>query len=219
MESIKSDDYKNEIFDNKLFSDTTSINTFINNRETWKSIQSQIDEVNKTLNTLKEIKTIYDAKILELDDKINFHDNIFKYKLWSCEKYHEDRHIPVNDFLRLLDMGLIKNSIDGHEFISLKLTGGNNYFDDWISQLSSDDYYRIAKAVRLHKKFLHFDHLILSDIYEDDNKDDNKDHKDHNYLYLLEQIHWKHSMKYITEKRFDICRKTLLLLKEDGLLK
>ena len=45
----------------KLSSNTESINTFINNREIWKSLQSQIDEVNKTLNTLKEIKTPTDT--------------------------------------------------------------------------------------------------------------------------------------------------------------
>ena len=88
----------NKIFDKKL---TTSINA---NHESFKSLQSQIDELNKTLNT------IYDAKILELDDKIKFHDNILKYKLWTCEEYHEDRHIPVDDFLRLLDMGMVKNN-------------------------------------------------------------------------------------------------------------
>ena len=202
----------NEIF-NKLLSNTEGVNSFINNREIWKSLQSQIDE------SLNEIKTIYDAKIVELDDKIKFHDNIFKYKLWTCEKYHEDRHIPVNDFLRLLKMGMVKDSTCGHEFISLKLSGGNNYFngtngsgkDGWISKLSSDDYYRIAKSVRLYKKSqIHFDHLILSDVYEEN--------QSYNYLYLLEQLHIKYSNKYITDERFEICRRTLLLLKEDGLL-
>ena len=102
----------NEIFD-ELLSNTEGINSFINNREIWKS--------------LNEIKTTYDLKIMELDDKIKFHDNIFKYKLWSCEEYHEDRHIPVNDFLRLLDMGMVKTSPRGHEYTSLFLSGG--YFN------------------------------------------------------------------------------------------
>ena len=202
----------NEIFD-KLSSNTESINTFINNRETWKNLQSQIDEVNKTLNTLKEIKTIHDAKIVEFDDKIQFLDNIFKYKLWSCEEYHEDRHIPVNDFLRLLDMGMVKNQNDGHEFTSLFLTGGYEYFngkDGWISKLSSDEHYRISKTVRLYKKLLIFDYIV-SDVYE-------KNHRQYNYLYLLEQLHIRYSNKSITDEKFMICRKTLLLLKEDGLL-
>ena len=202
----------NEIFD-KLSSNTESINTFINNRETWKNLQSQIDEVNKTLNTLKEIKTIHDAKIVEFDDKIQFLDNIFKYKLWSCEEYHEDRHIPVNDFLRLLDMGMVKNQNDGHEFTSLFLTGGYEYFngkDGWISKLSSDEHYRISKTVRLYKKLLIFDYIV-SDVYE-------KNHIQYNYLYLLEQLHIRYSNKSITDEKFMICRKTLLLLKEDGLL-
>ena len=82
--------------------------------------------------------------------------------------------------------------------------------DCWISKLSSDDYYRVAKAVRLYKKYLHFDSFILSGIYEDI--------QNYHYLYLLEQLHIKYSNKYITDERFDICRKTLLLLKEDGLL-
>jgi len=202
-----------KIFD-KLSSNTESINTFINNRETWKNLQSQIDEVNKTLNTLKEIKTIHDAKILELDDKIKFQENIFKYKLWSCEEYHEDRHIPVNDFLRLLDMGMVKNGMDGHEFTSLFLSGGYEYFngkDGWISKLSSDEHYRISKTVRLYKKRVIFDY-ITSDIYEEN-------HNQYNYLYLLEQLHIRYSNKSITDERFMICRKTLLLLKEDGLLR
>ena len=202
----------NEIFD-KLSSNTESINTFINNRETWKNLQSQIDEVNKTLNTLKEIKSIHDAKIVEFDDKIQFLDNIFKYKLWSCEEYHEDRHIPVNDFLRLLDMGMVKNQNDGHEFTSLFLTGGYEYFngkDGWISKLSSDEHYRISKTVRLYKKLLIFDYIV-SDVYE-------KNHRQYNYLYLLEQLHIRYSNKSITDEKFMICRKTLLLLKEDGLL-
>lgn len=201
----------NEIFYNKLFSDSTSINSFINNRETWKILQSQIDEVKKTLKFLKETKTIYDSKILELDDKIKFHDNIFKYKLWTTEKYHEDIHIPVDDFLRLLDMSMIKMSPSGLEYTSLFLSG--EYFnekDGWISKLSSDDYYRIAKAIRLYKKFMVFDNLILSDIY--------KENQSYNYLYLLEQLHIRYSNKSITDKRFEICRKTILLLKDDGLL-
>jgi hypothetical protein len=213
----------NKIFDKKL---TTSINA---NHESFKSLQSQIDELNKTLNTIydakilelddkihevsKTLNTIYDAKILELDDKIKFHDNILKYKLWTCEEYHEDRHIPVDDFLRLLDMGMVKGQHCGSEYTSLVLNGGHDYFngkDCWISKLSSDDYYRVAKAVRLYKKSIHFDHFILSDIYEDN--------QNYHYLYLLEQLHIKYSKKYITDERFDICRKTLLLLKEDGLL-
>ena len=64
---------------NELLSNTEGLNAFINNREVWKSLQSQLDE------TLKEIQTKYDAKISELDDRIKFHDNYFKYKLWSCE--------------------------------------------------------------------------------------------------------------------------------------
>ena len=109
-----------EIFD-KLLSNTEGLNTFINNREIWKSLQSQIDK------SLNEIKTKYDVKIMELDDKIKFHDNIIKYKLWSCEEYHEDRHIPVNDFLRLLDMDMVKLSPSGLEYTSLFLTG-HGYF-------------------------------------------------------------------------------------------
>jgi len=204
----------NEIFD-KLLTNTEGINTFINNREIWKNLQSQIDEVNKTLNTLKEIKTIHDAKIVEFDDKIKFLDNIFKYKLWSSEEYHEDRHIPVNDFLRLLGMDMVRDT-HGHEYYSLILTGATNYFkgikgDGWISKLSSDDYYRVAKAVRLYKKSqIYFDNLIMSDVYEES--------QSYNYLYLLEQLHIKYSSKYITDERFMICRKTLLLLKDDGLL-
>jgi hypothetical protein len=198
----------NEIIDRKLFPDTSSINTFINNRETWKSLQTQINE------TLKEVQTKYDAKISELDDRIKFHDDIFKYKLWSCEKYREDQHIPVNDFVRLLEMGLVKTSPDGHEYTSLFLNGGYEYFngkDGWISKLSSDDYYKVSKAVRQYKKYhMHFDNLILSDVYEENDN--------YNYLYLLEQLHIKYSNKYLTDKRFEICRKTLILLKEDGLL-
>ena len=57
------------------------LNAFINNRKTYKSLQSQIYELNKSLNSLKEIESIYNSKILELDDKIKFHENIFKYKL------------------------------------------------------------------------------------------------------------------------------------------
>ena len=98
--------------------------------------------MNKTLNTLKEIKTIHDAKILELDDKIKFQENIFKYKLWSCEEYHDDRHIPVNDFLTLLDKGMLAHQMGGHELTSLFLT--SSYFingkDGWVSKLSSDDH-------------------------------------------------------------------------------
>jgi len=203
----------NEIFD-KLSSNTESINTFINNREAWKSLQSQIDEVNKTLNILKEIKTIHDAKIVEFDDKIQFLDNIFKYKLWSCEKYHEDRHIPVNDFLRLLDIDMVRDNHFPPEYYSLILTGGYDYFngkDGWVSKLSSDEHYRISKAVRLYKKFrIHFDGLIDSDV--------ESKHQIHNYLNVLEQLHISYSNKSITDERFMICRKTLLLLKEDGLL-
>ncbi len=199
----------NEIFDINLFPDTSRINTFINNRETWKSLQAQIDE------TLKEIQNKYDAKISELDDKIKFHDNYLKYKLWSCEKYHEDRHIPVNDFLRLLDKDMVKsNQHCPLDLTSLYLIGGRDYFnekDGWISKLSSDDYYKVSKAVRQYKKYhMHFDNLILSDVYEENDN--------YNYLYLLEQLHIKYSNKYLTDKRFEICRKTLILLKEDGLL-
>ena len=113
----------NEIFV-KLLSNTNTegLNSFINNREIWKSLQSQIDE------SLNEIKTTYDAKIMELDDKIKFLDNIFKYKLWTCEEYHEDRHIPVNDFLRLLDMGMVKMS-PGGEYNSIFLSSGAYYFN------------------------------------------------------------------------------------------
>jgi len=203
----------NEI-ENKL-SNTESINTFINNRETWKSLQTQIDEVNKTLNILKEIKTVHDAKILELDDKIKFQENIFKYKLWSCEEYHEDRHIPVNDFLRLLDKDMVRDFHGPQEYYSLILTGGYEYFngkDGWISKLSSDEHYRISKTVRLYKKHqIHFDRLIMSDIFEEN-------YRGHNYLNVLEQLHISYSNKSINDERFMICRKTLLLLKEDGLL-
>jgi hypothetical protein len=200
------------------------LNAFINNRETYKSLQSQINEVNEayknlqsqinevneTLNTLKQIKTTYDAKILELDDKIKFQENIFKYKLWSCKKYHEDRHIPVNDFLRLLEMDMIKMSHSGHEYTSLFMAGGYEYFEGWISRLSSEEYYRISKAVRQYKKyFICFDNLIQSDFQEN---------QLYNYLYVLEQLHVAHSNKRITSERFEICRKTVLLLKEDGLL-
>ena len=197
-----------------FLSNTEGINAFINNRDIWKSLQSQIDK------SLNEIKTTYDAKILELDDKIKFHDNIIKYKLWSCEEYHEDRHIPVNDFLRLLDMDMVKTSPGGHEYTSLFLSGGCGYFNGknesgkggWISKLSSDDYYKVAKAVCLYKKHhIYLDGgFILSGKYVEDNH--------HNYLYLLEQLHIKYSNKSITDERFEICRKTLLLLKEDGLL-
>ena len=190
--------------------DISDLNSFINNREIWKSLKSQIDEVNKTL---KEIKTKHDAKIVEFDDKIKFLDNIFKYKLWSGEKYHEDRHIPVNDFLRLLEKGMVKHYHDGREYTSLFLTGGSDYFngnDGWISKLSSDDHYRISKAVRLYKKLLIFDY-IMSDIYEES-------HTQYNYLHQLEQLHIRYSNKSITDERFMICRKTLLLLKEEGLL-
>ncbi len=195
-----------EIFD-KLFSDSTMINAFINNRQIWKSFQVQIDEI---LNTLEETKATYDAKILELDDKIKIHDNIFKYKIWTSEEYHEDRHIPVDDFLKLLDMGMVKQAMCGHEFISLKLNN-EQYFKGWISKLSSDDYYRIAKAVRLNKKMLVFDNLIISDCYSE-----NENYK---YLYLLEKLHITYSNKSITDEKFEICRKTLLLLKDEGLLK
>ena len=203
----------NEIFD-ELLSNTEGINSFINNREIWKSLQSQIDE------RLNEIKTSYDLKIMELDDKIKFHDNIIKYKLWSCEEYNEDRHIPVNHFLRLLDMDMVKTSPSGHEYTSLFLTGGYGYFNGknesgkggWISKLSSDDYCKVAKAVRLYKKNnISFDYFIQSGIYDEN-------HQSYNYLGLLEQLHIKYSNKYITDERFEICRKTLLLLKEDGLL-
>lgn len=202
----------NEIFD-ELLSNTEGINAFINNREIWKSLQSQIDEC------LNEIKTAYDLKIMELDDKIKFHDNIIKYKLWSCEEYHEDRHIPVNDFLRLLDMDMVKMSFSGHEYTSLFLTGGYGYFNGtnetgkggWISKLSSDDYYKVAKAVRLYKNcHIHLDSLIPSGKYVEDNH--------HNYLRLLENLHIKYTNKYITDERFEICRRTLILLKDDGLL-
>lgn len=196
-----------EIFD-KLFSDSTMINVFINNLQIWKSFQVQIDEI---LNTLKETKATYDAKISELDDKIKFHDNIFKYKIWTSEEYHEDRHIPVDDFLKLLDMGMVKYANCGNEFISLKLLNSESYFKGWISRLSSDDYYRIAKAFRLSKKFFHFDNLILSNCYDDN--------EHYNYLYLLEKLHQMYSNKSITDEKFEICRKTLLLLKDEGLLK
>ena len=196
-----------EIFD-KLLSNTEGLNTFINNREIWKSLQSQIDK------SLNKIKTKYDVKIMELDDKIKFHDNIIKYKLWSCEEYHEDRHIPVNDFLRLLDMGMVRDTHGPREYYSLILTGGKDYFngrDGWISKLSSDDYYKVAKAVSLYKKsHINFDHFILSDVYEES--------QSYNYLYLLEQLHIKYSNKSITDERFEICRRTLILLKDDGLL-
>jgi hypothetical protein len=206
----------NKIFETKL-SDTLSINTFINNREIWKNLQSQIDEVNKTLTSIKEIKSLHDAKILELDDKIKFHDDYFKYKLWSCTKYHEDRHIPVNDFIKLLGMNMVKNNPDGCEFTSLFLTNGYDYFngkDGWISKLSSHDYYRVAKTVRQYKSIrdhLSFDNLIISDIYE-------AEHDCYNYLRLLEKLHIQYSNKNLTDERFEIRRKTLLLLKEDGLL-
>ena len=94
------------------------------------------------------------------------------------------------------------------------LTGGYEYFnvkDGWISKLSSDDHYRVAKTVRLCKNYINFDGFI-SDIYE-------KNHNQYNYLYLLEQLHIRYSNKNITDERFMICRNTLLLLKEDGLLR
>jgi hypothetical protein len=96
----------------------------------------------------------------------------------------------------------------------LYLTGGYEYFngkDGWISKLSSDEHYRISKTVRLYKKRVIFDY-ITSDIYEEN-------HNQYNYLYLLEQLHIRYSNKSITDERFMICRKTLLLLKEDGLLR
>jgi hypothetical protein len=108
----------------------------------------------------------------------------------------------------------VKHSLDGHDFTSFVLTGPYDYFngkDGWISKLSGDDHYRISKAVRLYKKSLVFDY-IMSDIYEEN-------HDQYNYLLQLEQLHKRYSNKYITDERFMICRKTLLLLKEDGLLR
>ena len=149
----------------------------------------------------------------------------------------------------------MKTSPGSNDYTSLFLSGG--YFNvsvrnesgkggkggkgGWISKLSSDDYYKVAKTVRLCKKSkIHFDDLILSDNY----KEEHHHNHNHNYHYLLEQLHIKYRneyinnrnkyrsekyitdernrdkyrSEYITDERFEICRKTLLLLKEDGLL-